>query len=98
MASERYAADVLETSRRQQLDAAGKSVSVAMQHLVFLDKVCDMYDRKRVSKKTLMASREWALGSMFTTIGVAIDSIDDRELHVRADVRAEVNSKSIELK
>ena len=95
MASERYAADVLETSRRQQLDAAGKSVSVAMQHLVFLDKVCDMYDRKRVSKKTLMASREWALGSMFTTIGVAID---DRELHVRADVRAEVNSKSIELK
>ena len=48
-----------------------------MQHLVFLDKVNDMYDRHRVSKQTLAVASDWALGSMFTSIGVAADSIRD---------------------
>ena len=52
------------------MEANKTSVGVAMQFLVFLDKIHDMLQRKVVSKHDHLVLYEWALGRVYATCGI----------------------------
>ena len=59
-----------ETARRQFVEANKTSVGVAMQFLVFVDKIHDMQQRNVVSKEDQNAFSAWALGCAYATCGI----------------------------
>ena len=60
----------LETAKRQLVEANKTSVGVAMQFLVFVDKIHDMQQRNVVSNEVHLALYEWALDRVYATCGI----------------------------
>ena len=52
------------------MEANKTSVGVAMQFLVFVDKIHDMQQRNVVSKEDHLALYEWALDRVYATCGI----------------------------
>ena len=59
-----------EAARRQLVEANKSAVGVAMQFLVFVDKIHDMQQRNVVSKEDQNAFSAWALGCAYATCGI----------------------------
>ena len=59
-----------ETAKRQLVEANKTSVGVAMQFLVFVDKIHDMQQRNVVSKEDQNAFSAWALGCAYASCGI----------------------------
>ena len=59
-----------ETARRQLVEANKSTVGIAMQFLVFVDKIHDMQQRNVVSKEDQNAFSAWALGCAYATCGI----------------------------
>ena len=59
-----------ETAKRQLVEANKTSVGVAMQFLVFVDKIHDMQQRNVVSKEVHLDLNEWALDRVYATCGI----------------------------
>ena len=52
------------------MEANKSTVGVAMQFLVFMDKIHDMQQRNVVSKEAQNAFSAWALGCEYATCGI----------------------------
>ena len=52
------------------MEANKTSVGVAMQFLVFVDKIHDMQQRNVVSKEVHLDLKEWALDRVYATCGI----------------------------
>ena len=56
--------------QRQLVEANKSTVGVAMQFLVFVDKIHDMQQRNVVSKEDQIAFSAWALECAYATCGI----------------------------
>ena len=59
-----------DAATRQLLETNKSTVGVAMQYLVFVDKVHDMHRRCVISTGAYTLLTEWALGRMHSICGV----------------------------